>query len=523
MDVIRWVSALLPILLLLLLLIRFRWGGDEAAVIGLITAVVTGIWVFNGGVGIIALAVAKGMWNALSIIFVVIPALAIYEVSREAGAFNVIRQAMQAFTSNKVLQVLAIGWLFVSFLQGITGFGVPVVVGAPLLVGIGVKPLHAIMITLLGQAWGNTFGTLGLAWDGLIAQVDLKDPVILQQTILWSAGMLGVVNFIAGLLIALIAGGYKGLKQNFLLIALLALFQGAGQYYLALQNPMLSNFLVASISFASVFLVARLPFYRKVSNSEELQLQADAVEQKALMSLHTAFIPYYVLVVSAVFVLFNENLKDILGQWKLGFAFVAKTTGLGFSTKAVDLYYPFTPLLHSGTFLFLAAVAGFLYYRRRGYIRAEGVRIIIRNIWAKTIPSSIAVIGLIAMSKVMDDTGQTGILAQGVAQIAGTYYPIMASFIGLLGTFMTSSNLSSNILFGRFQQSVAEIIGANKAPILAAQTVGGSIGSIIAPSKVLLGTATVGMLGKEGEVIRGFLAGALALVGVIGLVIWIVI
>ena len=130
-------------------------------------------------------------------------------------------------------------------------------------------------------------------------------------------------------------------------------------------------------------------------------------------------------------------------------------------------------------------------------------------------------IGLIAMSKVMDETGQTTVLAQGVAAVTGGTYPILSPFIGLLGTFMTSSNLSSNILFSGFQQQVGMMLHVDKAQLLAVQTVGASIGSIIAPSKVLLGTTAAGILGKEGDVIHKFLFGAMLLCGIFGLIIFI--
>ena len=90
---------------------------------------------------------------------------------------------MRKLLPNELLLVLAMGWIFESFLQGITGFGVPVAVGAPLLIGIGVKPLWAVIIPLIGQAWGNTFGTLGAAWDSLAMSAGLAVGAvsILQQ------------------------------------------------------------------------------------------------------------------------------------------------------------------------------------------------------------------------------------------------------------------------------------------------------------------------------------------------------
>lgn len=521
-NVVQWFAACLPIIVLLLLMLRYKWGGDEAAYGGLVFSILTAYVVFGGGMDMIALAIAKGMWYAIPIIMVVFPAVMIYEVSRESGAFVVIRRGMESFTPDKGLQVLAVGWVFVGFLQGITGFGVPVVVGAPLLIGMGVKPKTAVMIALLGQTWGNTFGTLGIAWDGLVSQVDLSDPLVMRQTIIWTTAMLGIVNLIAGLLIARLAGGYKGLKRNALTVIILGLLQGFGQMWLALFNPMLSNFVVVSVSLLLIFIIGKLPYYRQpVELHDPAEDRLDDNGCNSSMSIIQAFIPYVFLIVIAVVVLLNSTIKNYFGQWKLALSFAGKTTLQGFATHAYGAYAPLAPLINSGFFLLLAAVIGYISYQGLGHIQSGGLSRIMKNSLKKTIPSTIAVIGLIAMSKVMDDTGQTTVLAQGVAQVAGSAYPILAPFIGLLGSFMTSSNLSSNILFGDFQQKVGMMLHVDKAQLLAVQTVGGAIGSIIAPSRLLLGTTAAGILGEEGDIIRKFLLGVLLLCGVFGVIIFI--
>lgn len=521
LDLIHWLAAFLPILTLLLLLLHCHWGGDEAAVAGLFVSMLVAFFLFGGGMDLIALAVAKGMWTSLSILLVIFPALLIYEVSREAGAFSVIRSGMQSFTPDKVLQVIAIGWIFVDFLQGITGFGVPVVVCAPLLISMGVKPLTAVVITLLGQAWGNTFGTLGLAWEGLVGQADLSDPVLYRSTLLWTTNMLILVNIVTGLVITWLAGGRKGLQRNAVLVVLLAALQGVGQTGFALINPDLCNFVIATVSMGVIFFVGRLPYYRKAAELYDAVpvVQEEGREENG-MHLLQAFIPYIFLVGIAVLVLLNDSVKNLFSQWKLSLSFAGRVTDFGFATQASAAYAPLVPLTHSGAFLIAAAVVGYICYRHWGYIGAHGAGSILSNSLQKTIPSGIAVIGLIAMSKVMDETGQTTILAQGTVAAAGSFYPFLSPFIGLLGTFMTASNLSSNILFGGFQEQVAGMLSLSKIQLLAAQTVGGAVGSILSPSKILLGTTAVGMLGHEGEVMSRVMGLALVLCGLFGIVVF---
>ena len=173
-NLFMWIMAFLPIIVLLILMIKFNWGATEAAPVGLMITIFTGLVFYKANIRLIAAESAKGVWNALIILIIVWTAILMYQVGDEAKAFLVIRNGMRKLLPNELLLVLAMGWIFESFLQGITGFGVPVAVGAPLLIGIGVKPLWAVIIPLLGQAWGNTFGTLGAAWDSLAMSAGLS-------------------------------------------------------------------------------------------------------------------------------------------------------------------------------------------------------------------------------------------------------------------------------------------------------------------------------------------------------------
>jgi lactate permease len=60
-----------------------------------------------------------------------------------------------SFSRNELFLVLAIGWVFASFFQGIASFGAPVAVTAPLLIGIGVRPVYAVIIPLIAHVWAK--------------------------------------------------------------------------------------------------------------------------------------------------------------------------------------------------------------------------------------------------------------------------------------------------------------------------------------------------------------------------------
>ena len=126
----------------------------------------------------------------------------------------------------------------------------------------------------------------------------------------------------------------------------------------------------------------------------------------------------------------------------------------------------------------------------------------------------------VMMALVMNDAGMTATLAHGIARATGPLFPLLSPFIGVLGCFMTGSNTTSNVMFGALQVETARGLGVSTVLIAAAQSVGGSLGSIVAPAKVLIGAVVVGLAGREGEVMGRAIPYCLVLVLLVGLQTW---
>jgi lactate permease len=116
-------------------------------------------------------------------------------------------------------------------------------------------------------------------------------------------------------------------------------------------------------------------------------------------------------------------------------------------------------------------------------------------------------------------------LAEGAASMAGSAWPFFAPWIGALGAFIAGSNTVSNLTFSLFQFATAQNIGAIPEVVVAAQAVGGAAGNMITVHNIVAAAATVGLMGKEGLLIRMtifpmtyycLLAGALAFIWVSG-------
>lgn len=530
LNLLMWTMAALPIVVLLVLMVGFNWGATKAAPIGLAIAIVTGLVFYKADLSLISQEALKGLWSAMVVLIVVWPAILLYEVVSEAKAFVVFRKGLQKATPNELIQVVALGWVFMSFLQGITGFGVPVAVGAPLLVGIGVGPVWAVLIPLIGHAWGNTFGTLAVAWDALVLQTGLlSDPELLLQTAFFAALFIWIWNFITGIAIAWIYGKKEALKKGLPAIALISLIQGGGQLLLSQINTTLAAFIPSVVALVAVFLLSKTKRYgtswrledSKIMNRGSVEGLAD--DAPSDMGVHQAFLPYYVLTAITLVVLLISPIKNFLGQVKFGFSFGETMTGYGYVNPAVELFSPLAIFTHAGLFLILASLIGYLFYVSHNWIKKGQAKEILNRSFQKTGPSAVAVLGFILMSRMMGGTGQTVILAQGIAATFGSYYAILAPVIGMLGSFMTSSNMASNILFGEFQLTTSAILDLNQAAILGAQTAGGAIGNTLSPGNIILGTTTAGILGQEGLVLKKVLPITLATAVIVGAILFVLV
>ncbi len=501
-----WLAAIAPVVVLLVLLIKYQLGVATAAPFSLIIAVITSFFVFGAPVDLVAGELAKGIWNGIAVMAVVIPAIIIFEVTSEAGAFEPFRRGMQKFSPNELLQILTVGWVFASFLQGVTGFGVPVAIVAPLLVGMGVKAFWAVTIPLLGHAWATTFGTLAVAWEALVLQTGISGDLLLD-TALWAAIFTWAMDFVAGISICWFYARGEGLRKGFVAVLCISLLHGGGQLVLSQFNQVLANFVMSSFGLVLAYFLGRFKMYATPYKAQESKLMDRSLssedEEKELpLTLHQAFVPYYALTVITLFVLLIPPVKSALSFLVVGFGFPKTSTAYNFVNEAVPLYAPINVFTHAGVFLLLASAIGFFFFKSKGVIASHGAVNIIKRTLDKAAPSTIAVILLICMARVMGGSGQILTLAQGTAAATGEYYAIFSPFIGLLGAFMTSSAMASNILFGNFQMTIAELLQFSPAPLLGAQAGGSSIGNIVCPGNVLLGTTTAGILGREGEILK---------------------
>jgi lactate permease len=131
--------------------------------------------------------------------------------------------------------------------------------------------------------------------------------------------------------------------------------------------------------------------------------------------------------------------------------------------------------------------------------------------------SSLSILEMVAMAVVMEQSGMTEAIAQGLANAVGGAFPAIAPWIGAIGAFMTGSNTNSNVVFAALQMRTAQLLALSVPIILAAQTAGAALASVAAPTKIVVGASTAGMAGKEGDVLRALIRYTIILILLISL------
>ena len=499
------IIASIPILFILVLMIGFRWGAARAGAGGYLAALFLAIFFFGAGVDVLAFAHVKAFILSMDVLFIIWAAYLLYRVTDEAGAIKTIGRLLPSLTADRGMQALIIGWVFASFLQGAGGFGVPVAVIAPILIGLGFSPISAVIIPSIGHGWAVTFGSLGSSFNALLSATNLDVDTLAPA----SAIFLGLSNLLVGPMVAHVADGWRGVKRLLVPSLVIGLVMSIVQFAVAAGARLwnLGAFAGGLSGLAASVWVVR---WGKSGQGRT------RIERKALWLALSA---YLILVFFTVVILLIPPIREFLGQVSIKIQFPQTVTTLGYVTppgtnRSIRIF------THPGAILVYTSLASFFVFRCAKMVQLGAARRILRDTLKSMVSSSLSIALMVAMATVMQVSGMTEALAQGLANAAGKAFPLIAPWIGAIGAFMTGSNTNSNVVFAGLQMRTAELLSYSLAAILAGQTAGASVGSIAAPTKVVVGASTAGMAGREGDVLRALIGYTSVLVLFMSLLTW---
>ncbi len=511
------ILSILPILLLFVLMLGFKMAGYKSAFITLM--VTLGIAAFlpqaldfapegyyQGGVG---WALVEGLLKAtFPILIIILMAIYSYNVLLESKEIEVIKKQFTSLTDDKGVMVLLLVWGFGGLLEGMAGFGTAVAIPAAILISLGFKPGFSALVSLIANSVATGFGAVGVpvitlcnevAPTGVATQADICD--ISSKVVFQLSPLMILIPFV---ILTLTDHSRKALVKNILLSLWVGGISLVVQYtvakYLGAETPAILGSVAAIIA---IIIYARL-FAPKKSGEEGQSEKYTAGRLFKAWSVYF-FILFFIIISGPLVKPVNEFLRSTL---------VSK---VHLPIYAEGKYFAFGWLSNAGLMLFLGTIVGGLIqglsFGRLMVILARTVK----NL-SKTI---ITILSLVSIASVMNYAGMIVVIASALAGATGQYYPLFAPLIGAIGTFVTGSDTSSNILFGKLQANVAGQLGyADTNWLVASNTTGATGGKIISPQSIAIATASCNMPGKDGEILRSALPYALGYIILGGLMVY---
>lgn len=514
-------TTLVPILSVFILLVALRLPATRAMPLSLLITAAFAAWVWQVPAIQLAASVLEGWIIAFTILVIVFGAILLLNTLTALGAIRVICDWFARISPDHRVQVIIIAWLFGAFLEGASGFGTPAAIGAPLLVALGFPPMAAVVMALIGDSAPVSFGAVGTpVIVGLGQGLANATPDKLQQIASTALALdILIASFIPLLMVAMLTrffGANRSWREG-LVLWRFALFSGLAFTLPAygvvrLLGPEFPSILGALIGLLLVVGTARrgwlLPeevWRLPVVHDELLPVTVGDDTNAPTMGLLKAWLPY--LLVAGLLVLTRVDtlpFKAMLQSVSIEFN---SLLGTEISTRVAPLYLP-------GSIFVLVAVGIGLLYRLPWAATGQ----VWRASFGRLVPTSIALATSVPMVRIFLNSGENsaglaampkelGVLA---AETFANQWPLVAPFIGALGSFIAGSSTFSNMMFARLQQDAAHAAELPEHWILALQMLGANAGNMVCVLNVVAAVSVVKLVGREGDVIRFTLAPALA-------------
>ncbi|MFL6126073.1 L-lactate permease [Actinophytocola sp.] len=514
--------AILPLLVLFVLLGVVRLRAWLAALVAVAVAVVLAVWVYSMPV---LDALNSGLWGAafgfFPIMWIVINAIWIYNLTVETGHFDVLRRSFASVSDDQRVQAIIIAFCFGALMEALAGFGTPVAITSVMLIALGFRPIKAAALALVANTAPVAFGALatpivtlagvtGLPLDDLGAMVGRQTPVL---SVLVPLGLVFIVD------------GRRGVRQMWPPALLCGLVFGVFQFLASnYWSIPLADIVAALASALAVLLFTRVwqpaeSYTEAPAGTEPGRTTgggATRVETRrdTRAEVFRAYAPYLVIIV--VFVL-ATRVPAITGKppAKPG----QSGTGLESVTRIVNW-----PGLH----IFNAAGDPVATTFKLNYLSAAGTLLLIAGLltlpilgvgagralraYGRTLDqlkfAILTVMLVLALGFIMNQSGETTTLGLWVAG-AGGAFAFLSPILGWLGVAVTGSDTSSNSLFGVLQVTAAQHANLSATLMAAANSSGGVLGKMISPQNLAIASAAVGMEGREGDLFRRVLGWSL--------------
>jgi lactate permease len=512
------IFAVLPLIALFVLLggvkLKAWWAGLSA----LVVAIVVAIAVYSMPVDQALLSASEGAaFGVFPIMWIVVTALWIYNMTVATGEFAVLRRSFGAISDDQRVQAVIIAFCFGALLEALAGFGTPVAITAVMLIALGFQPIKAASVALVANTAPVAFGAIaipivtlaeitGLPKDDLGAMVGRQTPLLALFVPLILVGMVDGMRGIRQTWPAAVVGGF-----------VFAVAQFATSNYISVE---LTDIVASLLATASIVLLLRVwqpsePLLGEETESRrgggpalagaaahDPEFEADVRRRQEGGARDTprevalAYAPYLIIIV--IFSLAQIGpIKDFLASPTQEFTWPGLDVRNADGEAVSSITYAFNWLAAAGTLLLISGLITMVVLR---VAPGRALKVFLETLdqlkWA-----ILTVASVLALAYVMNQSGQTTTLGLWAAG-AGGFFAFLSPIIGWLGVAVTGSDTSSNSLFGQLQVAAAKDAGIDQVLMAAANSSGGVLGKMISPQNLAIGAAAVGLGGREGDLFR---------------------
>ncbi len=544
----------IPILVVLVLLGVVRLPAWQAALAGLIVALIIAVAVWQMPIGLAANSVLNGfVFALLPVMWIVWNAMWLYNIAVRSGKFDLFRR-WRVFNvpPDKRILLLIIGFSFGALMEGIAGFGTPVAIGSALLIALGFPVLEAVTLTLIFNTTPVAFGALGTPITTLSAVAGLHVAPL--------SAMVGRHLPFFALLLPLYAmvvfTGFRSLRTVWPAALVAGVSFAITQFTVSnFIGPELPDVLAALVSLICVILFVQVWKPRDVEEYRvnfataatapgttgssaigeqgvPVSAEADAVTADPAATdpatnegrpnageTVRAWLPW--VIVSLVVIIATLKWPFVKG----GFQFVSvgaqpinwpglhKAVYLTLYHKPYAAVYNFQPL-GTGTMILLAVVLTALALT----VSPRLFFLALADTWRQLRFAILTVMLIIGLAYLYNYSGMAYTLGMAVASV-GAVFPFFSVFLGWIACFLSGSDTSSNALFGNLQVVAARQLHLSPVLMAATNSSGAVMSKMISPQNVTTGVSTTTLVGKEGLIVRRTFFHSIILATLLGLLV----
>lgn len=509
----QYILSIAPICILFVLMLKFKLSGHYSALLTLMATVVlvflavpeVGIipqqYADNSIGSLIGWAIVEGALKAVFPIFLIIlMAIFSYNIIVESNQIEIIKRQFISLTDDKGILVLLMVWGFGGLLEGMAGFGTAVAIPAAILIGLGFKPFLSALVALLGNTVATGFAAVGVPVTTLCNEASAGGHAsveMLREVSAFTVIQLSPLFFCIPFII-LVLTDRSAWKKNILLtlwvggVSLAVQFLCA--YFIGAETPAI----IGSIAAIAALIIA--------AKIKKQQPQSSGVT--VLQSLRAWSVYIFILAL----ILITNSLPDVNH-------FLKNNLVSTVTIPVIDTAFRFGWISNAAFLIMIGSIIG-------GIIQGLSIKNLF-VLFCKTIVSlkytALTITSLIALASVMNYSGMINTIAIGLVALTGGIYPLFAPLIGAIGTFVTGSDTSSNILFAKLQINVAHnlnMTGAESNWLLAANTTGATGGKMISPQSIAIATAACEMQDSDSKILRAAIPYAIVYVLIGGLIVY---